>query len=51
MIQVKEIKANQCYFIRQEVLWNHKLFDDCGIDIDNDEGAFHLGAYLDNNFL
>ena len=42
---VKEIKPKDCYFIRHQVLWQHKSFDDCGIDIDDQAGAFHLGAY------
>ena len=42
---VKEIKPKDCYFIRHQVLWQHKSFDDCGIDIDDQDGAFHLGAY------
>ena len=42
---VKEIKPKDCYFIRHQVLWQHKTFDDCGIDIDDQVGSFHLGAY------
>ena len=42
---VKEIKPKDCYFIRHQVLWQHKSFDDCGIDIDDQVGSFHLGAY------
>ena len=33
------------YSIRHQVLWQHKVFEDCGIDIDDQEDAFHLGAY------
>ena len=48
---VKEIKPKDCYFIRHQVLWQHKSFDDCGIDIDDQEGAFHLGAYKDDQLI
>ena len=48
---VKEIKPKDCYFIRHQVLWLHKSFDDCGIDIDDQEGAFHLGAYKDDELI
>ena len=48
---VKEIKPKDCYFIRHQVLWQHKSFDDCGIDIDDQEGAFHLGVYKDDQII
>ena len=48
---VKEIKPKDCYFIRHQVLWQHKSFDDCGIDIDDQAGAFHLGAYKGDELI
>ena len=48
---VKEIRPKDCYFIRHQVLWQHKSFDDCGIDTDDQEGAFHLGAYKDDQLI
>ena len=42
---VKHIKPKECYSIRHQVLWQHKVLEDCGIDIDDQEDAFHLGAY------
>jgi len=48
---VKEIKPKDCYSIRHQVLWQHKSFDDCGIDIDNQAGAFHLGAYKGDKLI
>ena len=48
---VKEIKPKDCYFIRHQVLWQHKSFDDCGIDIDNQAGAFHLGVYKGDKLI
>ena len=41
---VKEIKPKDCYFIRHQVLWQHKSFDDCGIDIDDQAGAISFGS-------
>ena len=49
--RVKEIKPKDCYFIRHQVLWQHKSFDDCGIDIDDQAGAFHLGAYKGDELI
>ena len=51
MIQVKQITANGCYAIRQQVLWQHKAVTECGIDIDSQEGAFHLGAFLNDELV
>ena len=48
---VKEIKPKDCYFIRHQVLWQHKSFDDCGIDIDDQAGAIHLGAYKGDKLI
>lgn len=45
MIKVKEINPKLCYPIRHKVLWQHKSIDECGIDIDEQEGAFHLGVF------
>ena len=51
MIQVKQITANECYAIRQQVLWQHKAITECGIDIDSQKGAFHLGAFLNDELV
>ena len=48
---VKEIKPKDCYFIRHQVLWQHKSFDDCSIDIDDQAGAFHLGVYKGDELI
>lgn len=45
MLEVKEITAKHSYPIRHQVLWQHKSIDECGIDVDEQEGAFHLGVY------
>jgi predicted GNAT family N-acyltransferase len=51
VLTVKQISALDCYTVRHQVLWPHKHFDDCGIDIDNQEGAFHLGTYSGEKLL
>ena len=48
---VKEIRPNDCYYIRHQVLWQHKSFDDCGIDMDDQAGAFHLGAFKSDELI
>ena len=51
MIKVKQIQAKECYAIRQQVLWQHKSVTECGIAIDSQEGAFHLGAFLNDELV
>ena len=51
MTKVKQIQAKDCYSIRQQVLWQHKSVAECGIPIDSQEGAFHLGAFLDGELV
>tara|TARA_B100000767_G_scaffold264648_1_gene279767 strand:+ start:97 stop:534 length:438 start_codon:yes stop_codon:yes gene_type:complete len=51
MIQIRKIAPKECYPIRQKVLWQHKNIDDCGIAIDDQKDAFHLGAYLNDELV
>lgn len=51
MIHVKEIPPDICHPIRNKVLWPHKQSNECSIDVDYSEGAFHLGAFLDNELV
>ena len=51
MYIVKQIQAKDCYAIRQQVLWQHKAINNCGIDIDAQEGAFHLGVFQNDELL
>lgn len=51
MIEIRKIPAIDCYPIRHQVLWQHKNLTDCFIDIDDQEGAFHLGAFLNNELV
>ena len=51
MYIVKQIQAKHCYAIRQQVLWQHKAINNCGIDVDAQEGAFHLGVFQKDELL
>jgi GNAT superfamily N-acetyltransferase len=51
MIHIKQIQATDCYPIRKQVLWQHKAVAECGIDIDEQDGVFHLGAFLNNELV
>lgn len=51
MIKVKEINPKLCYPIRHKVLWQHKALDQCGIDIDEQKGAFHLGGFYQGELV
>lgn len=51
MFNVQEIDSQLCYSIRNLVLWPHKKSNDCQIDIDHSEGAFHLGVFLENELV
>jgi len=46
MLVVKQIQAEDCRVLRHLVLWPHLSSpDECTIDIDDSEGAFHLGVF------
>ena len=46
MEEVKIISSKETYPLRLEVLWSHfDKLDQCGIDIDEVEGTFHVGAF------
>lgn len=51
MIKVKQIQSKDCFPIRQQILWRHKNLEDCGIDVDEQEGAFHLGVFLNDELV
>ena len=51
MLKVKQIHAVDCYPIRQQILWRHKKLENCGIEIDEQEGSFHLGVFLNNELV
>ncbi len=48
MEEVKLISPIETYPLRLEVLWPHfDRLDQCGIDVDEKEGTFHVGAFKD----
>jgi ribosomal protein S18 acetylase RimI-like enzyme len=51
LIKVKQIQAKDCYPIRQQILWQHKNIEACGIGIDEQEGTFHLGVFLNDELV
>jgi len=51
LLKVKQIQAVDCYPIRQQILWRHKKLENCGIDIDEQEGAFHIGVFLNDELV
>ena len=52
MLVVKQIQAEDCRVLRHLVLWPHlSSAEDCIIDIDDSEGAFHLGAFSGDKLI
>jgi GNAT superfamily N-acetyltransferase len=47
MIEVRQISPEETRELRHQVLWPHiNRMEDCVIEIDHREDAFHLGAYI-----
>lgn len=52
MDSVKKISAVATYPLRHEVLWPHiEKEADCGIEVDKQEGTFHVGALKDETVV
>jgi predicted GNAT family N-acyltransferase len=52
MMEVRQITSAETRALRHLVLWPHiALEKDCVIDIDESEGAFHLGAFADGRLV
>ncbi len=52
MEEVKIISSQETYPLRLEVLWPHfDRIDQCGIDVDEVEGTFHVGAFKDGEVV
>ena len=52
MLAVKQIQAEDCRVLRHLVLWPHlSSAEDCIIDIDDSDGAFHLGAFSGDKLI
>lgn len=49
---VREIPAEATRQLRHSVLWPHlNSTKECFLDVDHQEGGFHLGTYLDNSLV
>ena len=49
LIKIIEIEnSRDLYPIRHKVLWQHKTVDNCGIEPDNFDSTFHIGAIDEN---
>ena len=52
MNQVSIIQSKQTYPLRLEVLWQHKNnLEECGLDIDDLETTFHVGAFKNGELV
>jgi len=52
MNETKLISSQNTYPLRLSVLWPHfDKVDQCGIDIDEAEGTFHVGAFKDGEVV
>ncbi|MFZ6052704.1 GNAT family N-acetyltransferase [Halocola ammonii] len=52
MIAVREIAAEETHPLRHTVLWPHlNSTEECFIDVDQQKGAFHLGAFYNNSIV
>ena len=51
MFYCREINAKTCYPIRQQVLWQHKEIDQCGIAADLEVSSFHLGVFYEDDLV
>ncbi|MCB0401013.1 MAG: GNAT family N-acetyltransferase [Flavobacteriales bacterium] len=52
MDEVRLISPEETYPLRLEVLWPHlDRLDQCGIDVDETEGTFHVGALKDGKVV
>ncbi|MDR7871702.1 MAG: GNAT family N-acetyltransferase [Tissierellaceae bacterium] len=45
MFEIRKISPFETYDIRHTVLRPHQTFEDCKYDTDNEDGAFHVGAF------
>lgn len=52
MEETKIISPEETYPLRLEVLWPHfDRLDQCGIEVDEKEGTFHVGALKDGKVM
>lgn len=52
MLEVGIISAEETYPLRLKVLWPHKnSLNECGIDVDDLSGTFHVGAFKNGELV
>jgi predicted GNAT family N-acyltransferase len=51
MLKVGTIPSNLTYELRHKVLWQHKTFDQCSLDIDELETTFHVGVEYEGKIV
>lgn len=52
MRATKIISSEETYPLRLNVLWPHlNELNECGIDVDEKEGTFHVGAFKDDELV
>ena len=51
MVTIKLIHSKDTYSIRHKVLRPNQTINDCKYDSDEDENAFHLGAFKDDQLI
>lgn len=51
MIEIREVSPEMTYDIRHRILRPHLPYEESIYDTDHDEGAFHLGAFLNDKLI
>ena len=51
MVEVRLIKAKDTYGLRHRILRPHMELKDCKYDTDYSEGAFHVGAFVQDQLV
>ncbi|MBY0122009.1 GNAT family N-acetyltransferase [Bacillus sp. S/N-304-OC-R1] len=51
MIDVRKIEPEHTYNLRHRVLRPHQSLEDCMYETDYETGAFHVGAFYDENLI
>ena len=50
-MEVKQIDARDTYTLRHKILRPNQTIEDCQYPGDEDDGSFHLGAYVDEKLV
>ena len=50
-MEVKQIDAKDTYPLRNKILRPNQTIEDCQYPGDEDDGSFHLGAYVDDKLV